>query len=276
MAAQGLDTILQAFLDAVNDKKWDEVNNYLRPSVAAAYDETPETRDDFVKRLTATADRGDRLSADSWTIDEAAQTVGARLVTSIKDAAEGTSAQVWDLVIVSFEDGKIARFYQVASKMSRDPRAGPPAPEVTPKPSGTLLSAGEIDARYREYIFSYNEGAMHTVLPRLWSNAVSFNGKYLPVNVAVVLLGKILLPVIAGLKYQIEEVAVDEGRQQIAVRLSLEGVPENDFLQKGGPGEKVKVYEHALYGYEDGKISWGWAAQAFHTLPPPAPGAGGP
>ncbi|TQN69021.1 hypothetical protein CSHISOI_06442 [Colletotrichum shisoi] len=167
--------------------------------------------------------------------------------------------------------------YTSATRAPGTPAPGPRRPGSPPSPSGTLLSAGEIDARYREYIFSYNEGATHPVLlPRLWSNAVSFNGKQLPVDLAVVLLGKILLPVIAGLKYQIEEVAVDEGRQQIAVRLSLEGVPENDFLQKGGPGEKVKVYEHAFYGYEDGKISWGWAAQAFDTLPPPAPGAGGP
>ncbi|KAK6207531.1 Snoa-like polyketide cyclase [Colletotrichum tabaci] len=273
MAAQGLDTILQAFLGAVNDKKWDEVNNYLRPSVTVAYDENPETRDDFVKRLTATADRGDRLSADSWTIDEAAQTVGARLVTS---AAEGTPAQVWDLVIVSFEDGKIARFYQIASKGSRDPRAGTLAPELTSKPSGTLLSAGEIDARYREYIFSYNEGAMHTVMPRLWSKVVSFNGNQAPLEIAVVVLSKILLPVIAGLKYQIEEVAVDAGRQRIAVRLSIEGVPENEYLQKGDPGEKVKVYEHAIYALEDGKFSWGWSSQAFDTLPLPALPAGAP
>ncbi|KZL69069.1 Snoa-like polyketide cyclase [Colletotrichum incanum] len=269
MAAQGVGAALQAFLDAANNKKWDEVQEHLQPAVTVTYNENQESRDDFVQRLTATAEKGDQLSADSWTVDEAAQSVGARLVTSIKKAAEGTPAKVWDLILVFFEDGKISRFYQIASQLSRSPHAGPWAPEVTSKPSKNPLSASEISTLYREYIYSYNTGAVATILPQRWAKVVSFHGNSAPVEMILGILKKVLVPVIAGLKYEVEEMVVDVERQQIALRLALEGVPENKNLQKNGPGEKIKVYEHALYGYEEGKIAWGWAAQGFDMTPPP-------
>ncbi|GJC86679.1 hypothetical protein ColLi_09517 [Colletotrichum liriopes] len=268
MAAQGVGATLQAFLDAANNKNWDEVQKHLHPNVAVTYNENQESRDGFVQRLTAAAEKGDQLSADSWTVNEAAQSVGARLVTSIKDAAEGTPARVWDLILVFFKDGQISRFYQIASQQSRAPTPAPGRPSP--------LSASEISTLYREYIYSYNtSGAVDTILPQRWAKVVSFHGNSAPVEVILGILKKILLPVIAGLEYEVEEMVVDVERQQIALRLALEGVPENKNLQKNGPGERIKVYEQALYGYEEGKIAWGWAAQGFDMTPPPGLETGG-
>ncbi|GJC89770.1 hypothetical protein ColLi_12608 [Colletotrichum liriopes] len=267
MATQRVADILQAFLDAINNKKWDEVQTHLQPAVTVEYNGNQENKDDFVKRLAAIAEKGDRLAADSWTIDEAAQFVSARLVINVKDAAEGTPAQVWDLVLVSFEGGKISRYYQIASTLSRDSSAGPWAPEIASKPSRTPLTASEIGARYREYIHSYNDGTTSIVIPQRWGKIISLNGKTLPLDEVLEFFRNILLPVIAGLKYHVEEMVVDVERQQVAVRLYLEGVPENEHLQKNGPGKAIKVYEHALYGLEEGKISWVWAAQGFDMTP---------
>ncbi|KZL68351.1 SnoaL-like polyketide cyclase [Colletotrichum tofieldiae] len=250
MAAQGVGATLQAFLDAANNKNWGDVQKHLHPDVAVTYNENQDSRDGFVQRLTAAAEKGDQLSADSWTVNEA--------------------AQVWDLILVFFKDGQISRFYQIASQQSRGPHAGPWAPEVTSKPSKSPLSASEISTLYREYIYSYNTGgAVDTILPQRWAKVVSFHGNSTPVEVILGILKKMLLPVIAGLEYEVEEMVVDVERQQIALRLALEGVPENKNLQKNGPGEKIKVYEQALYGYEEGKIAWGWAAQGFDMTPPP-------
>ncbi|GKT87813.1 snoaL-like polyketide cyclase [Colletotrichum tofieldiae] len=237
MAAQGVGATLQAFLDAANNKNWGDVQKHLHPDVAVTYNENQDSRDGFVQRLTAAAEKGDQLSADSWTVNEAAQSVGARLVTSIKEP--GPPRRPW-------------------------------APEVTSKPSKSPLSASEISTLYREYIYSYNTGgAVDTILPQRWAKVVSFHGNSTPVEVILGILKKMLLPVIAGLEYEVEEMVVDVERQQIALRLALEGVPENKNLQKNGPGEKIKVYEQALYGYEEGKIAWGWAAQGFDMTPPP-------
>ncbi|GKT53744.1 SnoaL-like polyketide cyclase [Colletotrichum tofieldiae] len=262
MAAQGVGATLQAFLDAANNKNWGDVQKHLHPDVAVTYNENQDSRDGFVQRLTAAAEKGDQLSADSWTVNEAAQSVGARLVTSIKGAAEGTPARVWDLILVFFKDGQISRFYQIASQQSRGPTPAPGRPSP--------LSASEISTLYREYIYSYNtDGAVDTILPQRWAKVVSFHGNSTPVEVILGILKKMLLPVIAGLEYEVEEMVVDVERQQVALRLALEGVPENKNLQKNGPGEKIKVYEQALYGYEEGKIAWGWAAQGFDMTPPP-------
>ncbi|KXH66659.1 hypothetical protein CSAL01_09383 [Colletotrichum salicis] len=87
---------------------------------------------------------------------------------------------------------------------------------------------------------------MPTVLPALWVETISMHGNIVPALGAVGFLGKILLPVIAGLKYEVDELVVDEKKQQIAVRLSISGVPQNKNLQKNGPDGKVAVYEHAF------------------------------
>ncbi|KAL2878567.1 hypothetical protein SGCOL_006037 [Colletotrichum sp. CLE4] len=271
MATQDILSIFQAFLDAVNNKKWDEVHNHLQPVVRATYNENSESRDEFINRLTVTSEKGSHLSADQWTVNEAANSLGARLVTTISDAPEGTPAKVWDLVLVFFENGKIARLYQIANQQSRGvgPVPAPPfVPEVAAKTSQNPASAAEIEARYRKYIYSYNDGTMPTVLPALWAETISMHGNTVPALGAVGFLSKILLPVIAGLKYEVDEFVVDEKKQQIALRLSISGVPQNKNLQKNGPDGKVTVYEHALYGYEEGKVAWAWASQAFDMRPP--------
>ncbi|KAK1640150.1 hypothetical protein BDP81DRAFT_509058 [Colletotrichum phormii] len=260
MATLDIVSIFQAVLDAVNNKKWDDVHNHLQPVVRATYNENSESRDEFINRLTLTSEKGSHLSADQWTVNEAANSLGARLITTTSDAPEGTPAKVWDLVLVFFENGKIARLYQVANQQSRG--VGP-VPEVAPKTSQNPISAAEIEALYRKYIYSYNDGTVPTVLPALWAETISMHGNIVPALGAVGFLSKILLPVIAGLKYE-----VDEKKQQIAVRLSISGVPQNKNLQKNGPDGKVTVYEHALYGYEEGKVAWAWASQAFDMRPP--------
>ncbi|KAK0380606.1 hypothetical protein CLIM01_02073 [Colletotrichum limetticola] len=271
MASQDIVSIFQAFLNAVNNKKWDEVHNHLQPVVRATYNENTESRDQFINRLTTTADKGSVFSADQLTVNEAAQSLGARLVTTTGDAPEGTPSKVWDLILVFFENGKIVRLYQVANQQSRGvgPVPAPPfVPEYAAKASQNPISAAEIEALYRKYIYSYNDGTMPTVLPALWAETISMHGNLVPAVGAVGFLGKILLPVIAGLKYEVDEFVVDEKKQQIAVRLSISGVPQNKNLQKNGPDGKVTVYEHALYGYEEGKVAWAWAAQAFDMRPP--------
>ncbi|OHE95621.1 SnoaL-like polyketide cyclase [Colletotrichum orchidophilum] len=258
MTTQGIVSVFQTFLDALNNQKWEEAHNHLQPVLTATYNETAESRDEFVNRLTATVETGGQLSADQWTVDEAAQSLGARLITTTIDAAK-----VWDIVLVFFGSGKIARCYQIAN-----PQPGPFGPEVAAKPSQNPLSAAAIEALYRKYIYSYNDGSMPTVLPALWAKEVVLHGELVPSQAAVGFLGKILLPVVAGLKYEVDELVVDEKKQQIAVRLSISGVPQNKNLQKNGPGGEVTVYEQALYGFEEGKIAWAWASQAFDMTPP--------
>ncbi|UQC77882.1 SnoaL-like polyketide cyclase [Colletotrichum lupini] len=246
MASQDIVSIFQAFLNAVNNKKWDEVHNHLQPVVRATYNENTESRDQFINRLTTTADKGSIFSAD-------------------QRCPRG------DLILVFFENGKIVRLYQVANQQSRGvgPVPAPPfVPEYAAKGSQNPISAAKIEALYRKYIYSYNDGTMPTVLPALWAETISMHGNLVPAVGAVGFLGKILLPVIAGLKYEVDEFVVDEKKQQIAVRLSISGVPQNKNLQKNGPDGKVTVYEHALYGYEEGKVAWAWAAQAFDMRPP--------
>ncbi|KAF5593631.1 polyketide cyclase like protein [Fusarium pseudocircinatum] len=270
MAAYDLAATFQAFLDAVNSKNWDQVEEHISPTVTATYGEKQESRDELVSRFIVSAKEGDQLSADTWTVDQATQSVATRLITSIKNTleAEGTPSRVWDLVLVFFEEGRISRFYQIASQVSRDPQFGPWAPEVTSEPSKNPLSISQIDEEYRKYLYSFNDGTMPGVVLQGWAKEVSVLGNKVPREAVPNLFSKVIVPVIAGLKCEVEEMVIDVRKQQIAVRLAIEGVPENKNLQKDGEGKKVKVYEHAMYGFEEGKIAWVWAAQAYNSTPP--------
>ncbi|GKT52088.1 uncharacterized protein ColSpa_12269 [Colletotrichum spaethianum] len=276
MAPQGVVAIAQAFLDAANNKNWEEVQNHLHPDATVTYNRNQESRDDFVKRLTAAAEKGDQLTADTWTVDEAAQSLGARLVISSVNSAEGGApSQVWDLILIFFKDGKISRFYQVASQFSRG-HAGPCAPAVTSKPSENPLSASEFRKLYPKYIHTVDHGDIATDMPQYWTDPSSTNGLPLSMEKNIGFLVSFVKPLKAGLEHKIEEVIIDAERQQIAARVVLEGVPEDKRVQMNGPGEKAKIYETALYGYEEGKIAWIWTAWDFHIeLPAGPPGNGG-
>ncbi|KAG6355368.1 hypothetical protein INS49_003330 [Diaporthe citri] len=252
MSGQTAIATLQAFLDAANERKWDEIHGFVLPFVI--YNGERETRDRFIRRIAENTKGGEvKLRVDGLTIEEGAKSVAGRLVATAKDG-QGTTFEVWDAIILSVEDGKISRFDQIQSEISRNLRLSN-LPAFTTKPSKNPLSATELRHAYMRYIHDVNARCIHTNVPEHFAEEVAGTGRLLDYEQMRALFVNILQPATAGLTYVVEEMVVDAEKQQLAVKLSMQGVPENERLREHFGGGEVKLPEIAMYGFTDGKIS---------------------
>ncbi|KAI8151647.1 hypothetical protein K4K54_009669 [Colletotrichum sp. SAR 10_86] len=269
MSAQHITSLFEAFLDKVNTREWDEAKNYLGDTVT--YNDQQKSGNDFISRLSADVKGGRRtqLRTDAVAVHSDGNSLGARQIATTV-SAEGVSLETWSLVLVFLDArGKISRFYEIETRPNpRAPLTASVAPTAPPA-SDTRLSADGLRNAYHTYIQSYNDGAMAVVVPQMMAPELLMNGNPLPREVVVGFFEKFLLPATAGLKYHVQDMVTDVEKQQVFVRLTLEGVPENKNLQRGDDRkEPVKINEIATYAFQDSKIAWCWAAPDFDLTPP--------
>lgn len=252
MSNQTAAATLQAFLDTANERKWDELHGFVLPLVI--YNGQREIRDRFTCRIAEQTKGGDiKLRMDGLTADEAARSVAGRLVAIDKDA-DGVTFEVWDMILLFVEDGKISRFYQIKSEISRHLRASA-VPAFTTKPSNNPLLATELKEAYMRYIRDLNARCIHNTVAEHFAEEVVSGDQLLGCEQTRAFFVNIIQPATAGLKYVVEEMVVDAEKQQLAVRLSIEGVAENERVREQFGGDEVKLDELAMYGFTDGKIS---------------------
>lgn len=243
---------LQAFLDAASERKWDDIHGFVQPLVI--YNGQREVRDRFTRRIAEQTKEGNiKLRLDGLTTEEAAKSVAGRLVATDKDA-DGNTFEVWDAIIVFVEDGKISRFDQVQSEISRQLRAST-LPAFTNKPSKNPLSVAELRHAYMKYIHDLNARCIHTTVAEHFAEEVVSGGGLMDYERTRAFFVNAIQPATAGLKYVVEEMVVDAEKQQLAVKLSIQGVPENKRLRETFGSGEVKLDEIAIYGFTDGKIS---------------------
>lgn len=152
------------------------------------------------------------------------------------------------------QDGKISRFDQVQSDISRQLRASN-LPAFTPKPSKNPLLTTELRHAYTKYIHDINARCIHTNVADHFAEEVLAVGRLLDHEQARAFFVNVIQPATAGLTYVVEEMVVDAEKQQLAVKLSIQGFPENESVRERFGGGEVKLTEIALYGFTDGKIS---------------------
>lgn len=244
--------ILQAFLEKANKQQWDSIQEYVQPTVT--FNGQPETRDQFTQRIAGKIQGHDvKLRVDGLTSDEAAQSLAGRLITTAKEA-DGTTFEVYDMVILFVEDYKISRFYQVQSELSHHIRA-PAVPAFTTKPSKNPLSATEIRHAYMKYISDINTRRMHTTIAEHFTERLVAGTQTLDHEQTRAFFENVIQPATAGLKYIVEETVVDVEKQQLAAKLSIQGTPENKRVREHFGHDEIKLDEIAMYGFTDGKIS---------------------
>lgn len=266
MSDQTAIATLQAFLDAANKRKWDEIHGFVQPFVI--YNGQRETRDRFTCRIAENTEGGEiKLRMDGLTTEEAAKSVAGRLIATTKDA-DGTTFEVWDMILLFVEDGKISRFYQIQAEISRHLRAST-VPAFTTKPSKNPLSATELKNAYMRYIHDINARCMHTNVAEHFAEEVVMGGRLLGHEQIRGFFMNVIQPATAGLNYVAEEMVVDAEKQQLAVKLSIQGVPEDKRVQEQFGVEEVKLTEIAMYGFTDGKISIFGGAAPSGLLPKP-------
>ncbi|CCF47330.1 hypothetical protein CH063_04122 [Colletotrichum higginsianum] len=64
---------------------------------------------------------------------------------------------------------------------------------------------------------------------------------------------------ISGLRFEIQELLVDDETQQVAARLQITGTPVAEFAGARPNGKAVKFHEHCMYRFDKGKIALVWA-----------------
>lgn len=266
MSNQTAVATLQAFLDTANERKWDEIHGFVQPLVI--YNGQRETRDRFTCRIAEKTNGGEiKLRVDGLTTEEAAKSVAGRLIATAKDA-DGTTFEVWDMILLFVEDGQISRFYQMESDISRHLRASA-VPAFTTKPSKNPWSATELKIAYMKYIHDINARCIHTNVAEHFAEDVVMGGRLLDHEQIRGFFINVIQPATAGLNYLAEEMVVDAEKQQLAVKLSIQGIPENERVRDHFGGEEVKLTEIAMYGFTDGKISIFGGAAPSGLLPKP-------
>lgn len=257
---------LQAFLEKANKRQWDAFQGVFLPTVT--FNGNPETRDQFTQRIAKTIQGDDvKFRVDGLTSDKAAQSLAGRLITTTKEA-DGTTSEIYDMILLFVEDCKISRFYQVQSELSRHIRA-PAVPAFTTKPSKNRLSATEIRHAYTKYIDDINTRRMHTTVAEHFTERLVAGGLMLDHEQTRAFFENVIQPAIAGLKYVVEEMVVDVEKQQLAAKLSIQGAPENKRVQEHFGDDEIKLDEIAMYGFTDGKISIFCGATPKGFLPGP-------
>lgn len=249
----------QSFLDSLNKSDLSAAGEFLQESII--YNDKAVTRDDYLSQVTPAPGKPE-VRVDGLTANDATQSLLGRKITR----TEGDSpVETWSLFLIFFESGKIAKEFEVPSYLSQHLKL-PAWPPVTPGSSSNPLTAEGLEAAYRAYVYSFNDGTYRQQLQQSFDDTVSGNGNPGTRDATIDLFERLLRPITRGLEYEIEHIVADVERQQVGVRISLSGVPENKSLSPDGA--EVKLYELALYGFKDGKISWFWAAPDFDAAPP--------
>lgn len=258
---------LQAFLEKANKRQWDAIQEHVQPTVT--FNGKPETRDQFTQRIAGKIQGHDvKLRVDALTSDEAAQSLAGRLIATAKEA-DGTTFEVYDMILLFVEGYKISRFYQIQSEISHHIRA-PAVPAFTIKPSKNPLAATEIRHAYMRYIDDINNRRMHTTVAEHFTERLVAGILTLDHEQTRAFFENVIQPAIAGLKYVVEEVVVDVEKQQLAAKLSIQGVPENERVREHFGGDEIKLDEIAMYGFTDGKMSIFCGATPKGFLPGPS------
>lgn len=257
---------LQAVLEKANKRQWDAMHEHLQPTVT--YNGKPESSDHFIHRLAEKIQgSGIKLRMDGLTTDSAAQSVAGRLVTTAQHA-DGNTFEVWDMILLFVEDGRVSRFYQVAERISRHLKA-PTVPAFTTKPSKEPLSATQLKHAYLKYIDDINARRMHTTVAEHFAEEAVAEGNILDRRKLSAFYENVIQPITAGLKYVVEELVIDAEKQQVAAKLCMQGAPENERVRGHFGGGEVKLDEIAMYGLTDGKISTFAAAPPDGLFPEP-------
>lgn len=257
---------LQAFLEKANKRQWDAIQDHVQPTVT--FNGQPEARNQFTQRIAVKFQGHDlKLRLDGLTSDEAAQSLAGRLITTTKEA-DGTTFEIYEMILLFVQDCKISRFYQIQSELSRHIRATA-VPAFTTKPSKNPLSATKIRHAYMKYIDDINTRRMHTTVAEHFTERLVAGGLTLDHEQTRAFFENVIQPATAGLKYVVEEMVVDVEKQQLVAKLSIQGVPENKRVREHFGDVEIKLDEIAMYGFTDGKISIFCGATPKGFLPGP-------
>ncbi|KAF9870185.1 hypothetical protein CkaCkLH20_12271 [Colletotrichum karsti] len=264
---------LREYVDCLNNQKWDVIGNHLADQLQR--NGHPQTREEHIARLRSRVENlaGFQIKIDTMLVDKKAQAVAARYVNvmTVADAMidvdpVGKTTEFDEQCYLWFnEKGKISRI--VTLQDNDGIRAQNPTAEMTPKFLTRRMPEEPIDlgSLYRAYVASINHRTMSSEFPRFCRKELRHNNRAFSVedywrNI------EYSQDAIPDLKFEIQELLVDEDTQQVAARLELSGTPISEFAGMRPNGKRIKFHEHCMYRFDKGKIALVWATMELDVV----------
>ncbi|GKT64345.1 snoaL-like polyketide cyclase [Colletotrichum tofieldiae] len=263
---------LREYLDCLNNRKFDVIGNHLADTLER--NNRTQTREEHIDRLRSRVEglATFQIKIDTLLVDKKAKAVAVRYVNRVTLAnammwvdTVGKTYEFDEQCFVWFDDkGKIARMLTLQDNdgiRRQTPEAG-----VTPRffTRSTLEEPVDLAAVYRKYVASINHGTMSEDFPRYCKSEVRHNNRVMPVEEYWCGMAA-SQEAISGLRFEIQELLVDEETQQVAARLQITGTPVSEFAGARPNGKSVKFHEHCMYRFDKGKIALVWATMELDS-----------
>ncbi|KAI1092409.1 SnoaL-domain-containing protein [Rostrohypoxylon terebratum] len=271
-----IEQVYRRIVKSVNERKWEDLPRYMTSHlIRNGQDYTPESYAAEIK-LFGGGGASVELTVDALTVDQESQRLAATVLVRAELAGasdEGGAQQVsfTEQQFLWFENGKVSTLFTLADgeelrRQKSDPGYrhtpdlislhSPPAPSQ--HVAGAKLSAGELEALYREYIGCINTQTMETGLHRYCHYQVVHNTKTLTRDQYRILIQEARTAV-PDIVFNVSIVVADEASQLLAARLEFSGTPVGVMAGAKPNGRGVSFCEHVTYLFQDGKISRVWS-----------------
>ncbi|OLN81859.1 hypothetical protein CCHL11_07008 [Colletotrichum chlorophyti] len=263
---------LREYIDCLNHAKWDVIGNHLADTINR--NNRTQTREDHITRLRSRVEglASFRVKIDTLLVDKKAQAVAARYINrvTVADAMMyvdpvGKTYEFDEQCFVWFDErGKISRILTLQDNDGIR-RQTPEAP-TTPRFLTRSFPKEPVDlaSLYRAYVASINNHTTKSEFPRLCRREVRHNNRVMSLDDYRRSMNA-SQEAISGLKFEIQELLVDEETQQVAARLEITGTPIAEFADAKPNGKSVKFHEHCMYRFDKGKIALVWATMELDS-----------
>ncbi|TDZ53651.1 hypothetical protein CTRI78_v006835 [Colletotrichum trifolii] len=266
---------LREYVDCLNHCKFDVIGNHLADTISR--NGQPQTKEEHVARLRHRTQglAGFEVKIDTMLVDKKARAVAARYVNRMTasqpeadgdvPAGETTTTEFDEQCYVWFDErGKMARI--VTLQDNEGIRARNPTAAMTPRFLTRSMPQEPVDlgSVLGAYVASINQHRMRAEFPRLCRHEVRHNNRALSVEDYARSI-EYSHEAIAGLRFGIRELLVDEETQQVAARLEITGTPVMEFAGVRPNGREVRFHEHCMYRFDRGKIAVVWATMELDS-----------
>ncbi|OTA60815.1 SnoaL-domain-containing protein [Hypoxylon sp. EC38] len=271
-----IETTYRSIINCINEQRWEDLPRYMHSRfVKDGQDITPESYAAEIKSRSGKVE----LIVDALSVDRAShQRLGATVLVRYKPDGDNKDAEGVDRIISFTEqhfvwcaEGKISKVFTLADRDELQRQLSNPeaswsykADLIGPDPlpgasSGAkLLSAGELEDKYRAYISCINAQTMETDLHKFCHPEVVHNTKTLTINEYRLLIQE-AFAAIPDITFDLHTVIADDEAQRVAARIEFTGTPVGILAGAKPNGCRVNFCEHVTYRFEDGKIARVWS-----------------
>ncbi|TDZ16320.1 hypothetical protein Cob_v010625 [Colletotrichum orbiculare MAFF 240422] len=253
---------LHAIVHYLETHNWQEVEKRVHPRIQ--WNGQPQPATDFFALLSFPPNDPSRRhrQLDSSLLDISGDAVALRLIHCTNlDSSSDTVYEYAEIVFSWFTNGRLARWQSLcdedaARALNTTAPRTPHHPDITSRPSpDTTL---DLKHHYRAYIKSINDGTMERDFGRFCQPELDHNGRRLSIAEYIPLISD-SQEAIRDLRFDIQELLVDDATQQIAARLEFTGTPVREWGGAKPNGKAVRFHEHVMYQLDGGKIGRVWS-----------------